>query len=144
MIIYTQTGDTLLDIPVDDNSYRYRAIRQGDKVYLYFSLAEYVEIPVYSYIEYQGQTYTLWRPEDLTKHGTRNIEYAVTFGGAWELLNRTKYKHLSAIPHRLKFTLTGKPRFFLHHVPADRGREPPVPLRGRQGKPGGYRPPVYL
>lgn len=113
MIIYTQTGDTLLDIPVDDNSYRYRAIRQGDKVYLYFSLAEYVEIPVYSYIEYQGQTYTLWRPEDLTKHGTRNIEYAVTFGGAWELLNRTKYKHLSAIPHRLKFTLTGKPRFFL-------------------------------
>lgn len=113
MIIYTQTGDTLLDIPVDDNSYRYRAIRQGDKVYLYFSLAEYVEIPVYSYIEYQGQTYTLWRPEDLTKHGTRNIEYAVTFGGAWELLNRTKYKHLSAVPHRLKFTLTGKPRLFL-------------------------------
>ena len=86
MVIYSPTGTTLLDIPVDDNSYRYRAIRQGDKVYLYYSLAEYVELPVGSYIEYQGETYTLWRPEDFTKHGTRNMEYAVTFGGAWELL----------------------------------------------------------
>lgn len=113
MIIYSQTGETLLDIPVDDNSYRYRAIRQGDKVYLYFSLAEHVEIPVYSYIEYQGMRYTLWRPEDLTKHGTRNLEYAATLGGDWELLKCTKYKHLSAMPHKLKFSLTGRPRFFL-------------------------------
>lgn len=113
MVIYNQTGDILLNIPVDDNSYRYRAIRQGDKVYLYFSLAEPKEIPVYSYIEYQGQRYTLWRPEDLTKHGTRNLEYAAIFGGDWELLNVTKYKHLSAMPHRLKFQLTGNPRFFL-------------------------------
>lgn len=113
MIIYSKTGETLLDIPVDDKSYRYRAIRQGDKVYLYFSLAEHVEIPVYSYIEYQGQRYTLWRPEDLTKHGPRNLEYAVTWGGDWELLSSTKYKHLSAMPRKLKFQLTGKPRFFL-------------------------------
>lgn len=113
MIIYNQQGQTLLDIPVDDNSYRYRAIRQGDRVFLYFSLTEHVEIPVYSYIDYQGQRYTLWRPEDLTKHGTRNLEYAVTLGGDWELLKSTKYKHLSAIPMKLKFQLTGKPRFFL-------------------------------
>ena len=113
MIIYNQTGEILLDIPVDDNSYRYRAIRQGDKVYLYFSLPEHVEIPVYSYIEYQGARYTLWRPEDLTKHGTRNLEYAATLGGDWELLSSTKYKHLSAMPRKLKFQLTGKPRFFL-------------------------------
>lgn len=113
MIIHDKNGSTLLDIPVEDNSYRYRAIRQGDKVYLYYSLTEHVEIPVGSYIEYEGRRYTLWRPEDLTKHGTRNLEYVVTFGGDWELLGVTKYKHLSAIPHRLKFSLTGKPRIFL-------------------------------
>lgn len=113
MIIYDTIGNKLLDLPVDDSSYRYRAIRQGDKVYLYFSLTEHVEIPVGSYIDYQGQRYTLWRPEDLTKHGTRNIEYSATFGGWWELLNTVKYKHLSAIPIKLKFQLTGKPRFFL-------------------------------
>lgn len=113
MIIHDKNGATLLDIPVDDNSYRYRAIRQGDKVYLYYSLTEHVEVPVGAYIEYEGRRYTLWRPEDLTKHGTRNLEYAVTFGGDWELLGVTKYKHLSAIPRRLRFSLTGKPRFFL-------------------------------
>ena len=113
MIIFEKTGKILLDIPVDDASYRYRAIRQGDKVNLVFSLTEHVEIPVYSYVDYQGQRYTLWRPEDLTKHGTRNLEYSATFGGYWELLNTIKYKHLSAIPRKLKFQLTGKPRFFL-------------------------------
>lgn len=113
MIIFEKTGKILLDIPVDDTSYRYRAIRQGDKVNLVFSLTEHVEIPVYSYVDYQGQRYTLWRPEDLTKHGTRNLEYSATFGGYWELLDTIKYKHLSAIPRKLKFQLTGKPRFFL-------------------------------
>ena len=47
MIIYSKTGTIILDIEVDDTSYRYRAIRQGDKVYLYFSLTNHVEIPIY-------------------------------------------------------------------------------------------------
>ncbi|RHJ75705.1 hypothetical protein [Parabacteroides sp. AM08-6] len=113
MNIFDKTGEKILDIPVDDTSYRYRAIRQGDKVYLYFSLIEHVEIPVYSYIEFQGQRYTLWKPENLTKRGERNLEYTVEFGGWWELLNRTKYKFLSSKPHKLKFPLTAKPRMFM-------------------------------
>ena len=113
MIIYDKNNTIILDIPVDDTSYRYRAIKQGDKVYLYFSLTDHVEIPIYSYIEFQGQRYTLWKPENLTKHGARNLEYTVEFGGWWELLNRTKYKLLSAKPHKLKFPLTAKPRMFM-------------------------------
>lgn len=113
MVIYSETNQVILDIPVDDTSYRYRAIRQGDKVYLYFSLTRHVEIPTYSYIDFQGQRYTLWKPENLTKHGERNLEYTVEFGGWWEMLNRTKYKLLSAKPHKLKFPLTAGPRMFL-------------------------------
>lgn len=113
MIIYSKTGEIILDVEVDDTSYRYRAIRQGDKVYLYFSLTEHVEVPLYSYIEFQGQRYTLWKPENLTKHGERNLEYTIEFGGWWELLNRTKYKFLSGKPHKLKFPLTAKPRMFM-------------------------------
>lgn len=112
MTIYDKTGKLILDIPVDDTSYRYRSIRQGDKVFLYYSLSEHVEVPLYSYIEFQGQRYTLWRPENFTKHGTRNLEYTLELGSYLELLGGTKYKHLSTKPHRLKFSLTGKPRFF--------------------------------
>lgn len=113
MIIYSKTGSIILDIEVDDTSYRYRAIRQGDKVYLYFSLTEHVEIPTYSFINYQGQRYTLWKPENLTKNGERDLDYVVEFGGYWEILNRTKYKFLSGKPHKLKFPLTAKPRIFM-------------------------------
>lgn len=113
MIIYSKTGEVILDIEVDDTSYRYRAIRQGDKVYLYFSLTDHIEIPIYSYINFQGQRYTLWKPENLTKNGERNLDYIVEFGGYWELLNRTKYKFLSGKPHKLKFPLTGTPRMFM-------------------------------
>lgn len=113
MIIYNKSGALILDIPVDDTSYRYRAIRQGDRVYLYFSLTTHLEIPVHSYVDYQGQRYTLWKPENVTKHGERNLEYDVQFGGQWELLNRTKYKFTSGKPHKLKFPLTAKPRMFM-------------------------------
>lgn len=113
MIIYDKTGKQILDIQVDDSSYRYRAIKQGDKVYLYFSLTEHVEIPLHSYIDYQGQRYILAKPENLTKHYSRNIEYSVEFWGWWELLYRTKYKLLSEKPHKLKFSLTASPYTFM-------------------------------
>ena len=113
MIIYDKTGKQILDIQVDDSSYRYRAIKQGDKVYLYFSLTEHVEIPLGAYIDYQGQRYILAKPENLTKHYSRNIEYSVEFWGWWELLYRTKYKLLSEKPHKLKFSLTATPKTFM-------------------------------
>lgn len=113
MIIYNKAGTIILDIEVDDTSYRYRAIRQGDKVYLYFSLTDHIEIPTYSYILYQGQRYTLWKPENLTKNGERDLDYIVEFWGYWEILNRTKYKFLSSKPYKLKFPLTATPRMFM-------------------------------
>lgn len=38
MRIYENTGKLLLDIPGDDDSYRYRAIAQAKKVELHYSL----------------------------------------------------------------------------------------------------------
>lgn len=113
MEILDNKGYQLLNIQVDDSSYRYRAIKQGDKVYLYFSLTEHAEIPLGAYIDYQGQRYILSKPENLTKHYSRNIEYSVEFWGWWELLYRTKYKLLSEKPHKLKFSLTATPKTFM-------------------------------
>lgn len=106
MVIYNQAGDVLLDIPVDDDSYRYRAIAQAKKVELRYSLVEHVELPTGAYIEYQGERYTLWYPSDFKKEGTRNFEYKVTFGGNEEILKKYKYKLLSDKPYKLKFVMT--------------------------------------
>ena len=76
----------LLDIPVDDDSYRYRAIAQAKKVELRYSLVDHVELPTGTYIEYQWERYTLWYPSDFKKEGTRVFDYTVTFGGNEEIL----------------------------------------------------------
>ncbi len=45
MRIYDATGKLVLDVAVDDNSYRNRAIMGDHNLTLYYSLAEHVEIP---------------------------------------------------------------------------------------------------
>lgn len=113
MVIYDKFGSIVLDIDVNDDSYRYRAIMNGTQVVLYYSLTEHVEVPVGSYIEYQGVKYTLWRPENFKKHGTRNLEYTVEFGGDEEALKKYKVKDLSITPNKLIFSYTATPRQLL-------------------------------
>lgn len=113
MRIYDKTGEVLLDIPVDDDSYRYRAIAQAKKVELRYSLVDHVELPTGAYIEYQGERYTLWYPSDFKKEGTRVFDYAVTFGGNEEILKKYKYKLLSDKPYKLKFVMTATPGMFM-------------------------------
>ena len=113
MRIYDKTGEVLLDIPVDDDSYRYRAIAQAKKVELRYSLVDHVELPTGAYIEYQGERYTLWYPSDFKKEGTRVFDYTVTFGGNEEILKKYKYKLLSDKPYKLKFVMTATPEMFM-------------------------------
>lgn len=113
MRIYDKTGEVLLDIPVDDDSYRYRAIAQAKKVELRYSLVDHVELPTGAYIEYQGERYTLWYPSDFKKEGTRVFDYTVTFGGNEEILIKYKYKLLSDKPYKLKFVMTATPGMFM-------------------------------
>ena len=113
MRIYDKTGEVLLDIPVDDDSYRYRAIAQAKKVELRYSLVDHVELPTGTSIEYQGERYTLWYPSDFKKEGTRVFDYTVTFGGNEEILKKYKYKLLSDKPYKLKFVMTATPRMFV-------------------------------
>lgn len=113
MRIYDKTGEVLLDIPVDDDSYRYRAIAQAKKVKLRYSLVDHVELPTGAYIGYQGERYTLWYPSDFKKEGTRVFDYTVTFGGNEEILKKYKYKLLSDKPYKLKFVMTATPGMFM-------------------------------
>lgn len=105
MVIYDKSGKIILDIDVDDASYRYRAIKNGTQVILYYSLTEHVEVSVDSYIEYQGQKYYLWLPSNFKKKGTRNFEYTVEFGGDEGALRKYKLKDTTIKPNKLKFSI---------------------------------------
>lgn len=107
MIIYSPTGETLLDVMPDDNSYRHRAIMGDDSLTLYFSLPQHVEIPVGAYCEHDGERYTLMHPESLKMHHTRHFEYTVELVAEQGKMSIWKFRN--PIDGRLRFSLTAKP-----------------------------------
>lgn len=118
MKIYDKTGSLIVDVEVDDSSVRYRSIMTDDSLTLNFSLPYVVSIPVLSYVMFDGQRYTLWRPQEFKKHGARIHEYTLVLHGWREYLKFVKFKDMSAKPYRLKFSLTAKPVTFLQNLVA--------------------------
>ena len=116
MIFYRQDGSKLLEVLVDDNSYRFREIMGDNTLTLYFSLSEHVEIPLGAYVDYQGERYTLQRPEALKMNHTRNFEYTVTLESDQAKAKIWKFRCLyskekqALTDGRLKFSLTAKPK----------------------------------
>lgn len=101
-------GDTLvIDVNVDDDSYRYRAVMGENTLVLKFSLPQHVEIPVGSYCKFQDETYTLIKPENLKMNHTRSFEYIVEMHSSQSSLS--KYKFRNTVDSRLKFSLTARP-----------------------------------
>ena len=107
MIIYNNAGNKVLEIEVDDNSYRNRAVMGDHSLTLYYSLPEHVEISVGSYCEFQGETFTLKRPENFKMKHKRLFEYTVLFDPPEA--NAKVWKFRNPVDGRLKFSLTAKP-----------------------------------
>lgn len=108
MNIYSSSDSLILAVTVDDNSYRNRQIMGDHNLTLYYSLAEHTEIPVGSYVEYQGVRYTLDRPEAFKMKHRRLFEYTVTFEAYQSRAKRWKFRN--TVDGRLKFPLTATPR----------------------------------
>lgn len=106
-----------LEVQETENSYRYRAIMTKPQLVLRFSLPAFVEIPVGAWVVYMGQTFTLNDPENLKKHGTRNIEYTMTMGTDEDLLGL--YKMRNSVDHRLKYSMCATPLEFIQEIVAN-------------------------
>jgi hypothetical protein len=100
-------NDTQIDLAVNDNSYRYRAIKGEHGLTLHYSLPQHIEIPLGAWCEFEGETYTLENPENFKKHNTRNFEYTLIMESAQVKLGKYKFKDTTS--RRLKFSLTAKP-----------------------------------
>ena len=107
MIIYSDKDKKLLEIEVDDNSYRHRVIMGDYNLTLYYSLAEHVELPVGCYCDFQGERFTLERPEAFKMKHSRSFEYTVTMESSQAKAKIWKFRN--PVDGRLKFSLTAKP-----------------------------------
>lgn len=108
MIIYNSNGTILLTVEVDDNSYRNRRIMGDHNLTLHISLAEHIEIPVGAYCIFEGERYTLERPENLKMKHSRHFEYTVLFESPEAKAKIWKFRN--TVDGRLKFSLTAKPK----------------------------------
>ncbi len=108
MKIFNSQDELLLDIEVDDSSYRHRVIKGEHNIVLKYSLSEHVELPVGSYCIFQGQRYTLENPEAFKKQHNRRFDYTVTFESYQAKAKIWKFRN--PVDGRLKFSLTAKPR----------------------------------
>ena len=88
-------NETSRDIKPLDTSYRYRSIMGENTLTLIFEDAEFIEIPVGAYCEFEGQTYTLLKPENFKKQGSRKYNYTLTLDGPQGGLR--KYKMRDAV-----------------------------------------------
>ena len=107
MRIFNIHKQLILNVEVDDSSYRYRAIKGEHSLTLKYSLAEHVELPVGCYCLYQGEKYSLERPESFKMKHTRYFEYTVTMEAYQSKSKIWKFRNL--VDGRLKFPLTAKP-----------------------------------
>jgi hypothetical protein len=107
MEIYNINGNLVLDVTVDDSSYRHRAIKGEHNLTLKYSLAEHVELPVGAYCMFQNERYTLMRPESFKMKHSRNFEYTVIMESAQAAAKIWKFRN--TVDGRLKFPLTARP-----------------------------------
>ena len=108
MKIYGKNKQLILDVEVDDSSYRHHVVLGEHNLMLRYSLAEHVEIPVGAYCVFQGETYTLERPESFKMQHRRAFEYSVLMEAAQ--YKAKIWKFVNPIDGRIKFSLTARPR----------------------------------
>ena len=111
-IKYYENGTLKIkSVQEDDGSFRYRAIMGDDSITLKFTLAEAIEFPVGTFVEFQGSTYTLTSPENWSRYGNQNIEYTMLLNGVSATLGKYKLRNLQ--DNRLKFSMCTTPSEFL-------------------------------
>lgn len=122
--LYNNDGTLLLDIPVDDGSYRMKKIMGENILSLNFSMGNYIDIPVGTYCEYKAERYTLYSVGRVKKRHTYHFDYSLVLGAYQEYLGFVKYKFFDVDrtpgqpdrmmgPAKLNFSLTATPEDFV-------------------------------
>jgi len=96
----------IIDIIVKDESYRYRTIMGENALTLTFSLSTFIEIPRGAYADFEGERYTLLKPQVFTEISSKEFEYTLILESAKALLGRYKFRDSSS--KKLKFANTAK------------------------------------
>ncbi|MBO6117381.1 MAG: hypothetical protein J6P44_02435 [Bacteroidales bacterium] len=106
-----------LTVKFGDSDYIQKEIMQASFVSLNFSLPEYIELPIGSWVEEDNETYYLLDLCQPTKHNSEYFDYSLTFYNTVGLFSNWIVQSYSDDNwHSIKFSLTGRPKDFLTHI----------------------------
>lgn len=75
MKFYDLNNNEVLDVIVDDSSYRLKEIMGDNKLFIDFALDYPLELPVFVWCEFLGEKYFLMRPQTINKLNNENHQY---------------------------------------------------------------------
>lgn len=109
---------TQISLPTSENSYHEVSVGAIPKLVVETTSDKILTIPLGVHCSFRGEKFYLFTAPEVVKQSSREYRYTITFYGEAQSLSTRKFKFLVEKPSdtRLKFSLSGTPRFFLEQI----------------------------
>ena len=117
-MIRVYSGGKSVNLPTSQESYHEVSVGAIPKVVVETTSNRELNIGIGAYCTFRGEKYYLFTAPEVVKRSRHEYQYKLTFYGEGQRLALTKFKFLVDKPNdvRLKFSLSGTPRFFLEQI----------------------------
>ena len=108
----------MLSLPTTENSYHEENLGAVARLVVETKSGSVLNIPLGSWCMWRGEKYVVYTAPEVVKQSTLEYSYTITLYSEAQRLSMTKFKFIVDTPRdvRLKFSLSGTPRFFLEQI----------------------------
>lgn len=108
----------MLSLPTTENSYHEESLGAVARLVVETKSGSVLNIPLGSWCMWRGEKYVVYTAPEVVKQSTLEYSYTITLYSEAQRLSMTKFKFIVDTPRdvRLKFSLSGTPRFFLEQI----------------------------
>ena len=108
----------MLSLPTTENSYHEESLGAVARLVVETKSGSVLNIPLGSWCMWRGEKYVVYTAPEVVKQSTLEYSYTITLHSEAQRLSMTKFKFIVDTPRdvRLKFSLSGTPRFFLEQI----------------------------
>ena len=108
----------MLSLPTTENSYHEESLGAVARLVVETKSGSVLNIPLGSWCMWRGEKYVVYTAPEVVKQSTLECSYTITLYSEAQRLSMTKFKFIIDTPRdvRLKFSLSGTPRFFLEQI----------------------------
>ncbi|MDR1937314.1 MAG: phage tail protein [Tannerellaceae bacterium] len=121
MKIYDLNNEEIIDVVVDDKSYRVKETMGDNKLLLFFALPFPLDLPLYNWCEFKGERYFLMNEENFKKIHTENHKFTLEMDTYAAYLKTQKFEFFTVQRYQGVETINSdrEIEFTLHLTPRE-------------------------